>query len=317
MLYSPSARATRSLKLFGLGIGLGATGGNGTIPQPTIRPAITGITVAGDVLTVSNGTWNANPPITSYAYQWYSGLTPVGTNANTYTLQNSDVGNYILVAVTAKNAYYTTEVFTLSVGPVSASASGPQVRGTPATGSIANGTVFDLPTAQSGDYFLMVIVANTQRGNGPGTPAGWTLVASQAAGSGNSTLYAFVKAEAGSDTFVSTQSVAAAAYSSYAIENCASGYDVSATATGTSGTITAPSVTPTGLVDLLVSCFGTRGIGPTIGTPSGGITATPNITSATVTLVTGYETLVGSGATTARTASTTGTEWEGIAIAFK
>jgi len=73
----------------------------GIIPANTAVPTISGTAQQGNTLTATTGTWNNAP--TSYAYQWKSASSNVGTNQNTYVLQASDVGNQITVVVTASN----------------------------------------------------------------------------------------------------------------------------------------------------------------------------------------------------------------------
>lgn len=78
-------------------------------PSVLSYPQITGDeTGAGNVLTVSSGTWSGSPTIT---YQWercapdFSGCDPIdGATANTYTTQTADLGNVIAADVTATNA---------------------------------------------------------------------------------------------------------------------------------------------------------------------------------------------------------------------
>jgi hypothetical protein len=84
-------------------------GGTGTPPvAPIVRdvPALTGTGVTGTALTVTNGNWRAVP--TSYSYAWLSGSSPVGTDANTYTVDVADVGKSITCTVSATNAVGTT-----------------------------------------------------------------------------------------------------------------------------------------------------------------------------------------------------------------
>lgn len=71
-------------------------------PENTVAPNITGNLYIGQVLTVSNGTWNGSP--TGYNYQWYRGVTPIGTNTNTYTLVIADTNELISCVVTATNS---------------------------------------------------------------------------------------------------------------------------------------------------------------------------------------------------------------------
>lgn len=71
-------------------------------PENTVAPAVTGNPYIGQVLTTTNGTWNNSP--TSFAYQWFRGTTPIGTNSNTYTLVTADTNFIITCRVTATNA---------------------------------------------------------------------------------------------------------------------------------------------------------------------------------------------------------------------
>jgi streptogramin lyase len=76
--------------------------------ESTEAPAITGSTVVGGRLAVSNGKWAGNP--ISYAYQWEDcsattgSCTPIvgATNAN-YTPVATDVGDTLIAQVTASN----------------------------------------------------------------------------------------------------------------------------------------------------------------------------------------------------------------------
>jgi hypothetical protein len=64
------------------------------------------MSAAGNVLTVSDGTWTGSP--TSFAYQWFRcnpGCTEIaGETANTYTTREADLGRKLAAAVTATNA---------------------------------------------------------------------------------------------------------------------------------------------------------------------------------------------------------------------
>ena len=71
-------------------------------PVNTVAPAITGTNAVGNVLTCSTGTWTSDTGIIPpYSYQWYRGVTPIGTNASTYTLVTADAGETITCVVTA------------------------------------------------------------------------------------------------------------------------------------------------------------------------------------------------------------------------
>jgi hypothetical protein len=124
--------------------GSGAAGGSGivivrfaTVPANTVLPVITGTLQTEDELTVTNGTWSGAP--TSYSIRWKRSSTLGGTYTtigsaitSSYTLQDSDVGDYFLVEVTATNVNGSgTPVESNPVGPVTDIATNP----TPTLGS--------------------------------------------------------------------------------------------------------------------------------------------------------------------------------------
>ena len=100
-------------------------------PVNTAAPSISGTTTYGQVLTVTNGSWNNSP--TSYSYQWSRAATSGGSYTNisgaissTYSLIAADVGQYLKATVTATNAggsASSTSLATAQIGSGSASAS--------------------------------------------------------------------------------------------------------------------------------------------------------------------------------------------------
>ncbi len=78
-----------------------------TAPENTSEPTVARYANEGETLTVGNGTWTGTEPIT-YTYQWqrcYFECTEIsGATSATYTVGEADVGNYLIVAVTATNA---------------------------------------------------------------------------------------------------------------------------------------------------------------------------------------------------------------------
>ncbi|QWT24834.1 hypothetical protein KPL76_05590 [Subtercola sp. PAMC28395] len=65
----------------------------------SVKPAITGTTTVGSLLTAVPGTWG--PGTVKLAYQWYHGDTPIiGATASTYTLAASDQHFAMSVSVT-------------------------------------------------------------------------------------------------------------------------------------------------------------------------------------------------------------------------
>jgi len=121
-------------------------------PVDSTAPGISGTAQQGDTLTVTSGVWINNP--TAYSYVWRglhgSGTgcaTISGATASTYTLQDSDVGNYVSVTVTASNTGGHTSVSTASVGlvlpPPPANTQLPVITGTAEQGdilSVSNGS---------------------------------------------------------------------------------------------------------------------------------------------------------------------------------
>jgi streptogramin lyase len=96
---------------------------NGKRPSMSEQPKLTGTLGVGVKLKVSNGAWS-NTPV-SFAYQWKdcngSGAeckAISGASNPNYTLQESDVGHTIKVAVLATNTGGTTTVETYASPPV-------------------------------------------------------------------------------------------------------------------------------------------------------------------------------------------------------
>jgi hypothetical protein len=71
-------------------------------PTNATAPVVSGSTVAGSVLTTTNGTWNNSP--VSFTYQWQSNTVNIpGATGTTYTSVTGDIGNAIRCVVTAIN----------------------------------------------------------------------------------------------------------------------------------------------------------------------------------------------------------------------
>ena len=114
-------------------------------PVTTSPPTIDGTPIIGKTLTAGNGLWRNSP--TSFTYQWMR-CDAKGNNCNkisgavdkTYVLGDKDVGDTILVLVTAKNSdgsqtanSHPTDVVTRAIAPKSETP--PTISGKPVTGA--------------------------------------------------------------------------------------------------------------------------------------------------------------------------------------
>jgi Bacterial Ig-like domain (group 3) len=130
-------------------------------PADTVAPGISGTAQQGDTLTAGTGIWNNGP--TGYTYAWQdctgqgTGCSAIaGATSITYTLQASDVGEYVSVTVTASNSGGSTPVTSASLGPVlppaPANTQAPAITGTAEQGDtlrVSNGTWNNSPTQYS------------------------------------------------------------------------------------------------------------------------------------------------------------------------
>ena len=87
-------------------------------PVNTVRPALTGTAQVGSMLTSTTGTWtNA----TTYAREWTRDGSPIaGATGATYLLAAADVGEMIVVNVTATGPGGEASMDSLPVGPIAA-----------------------------------------------------------------------------------------------------------------------------------------------------------------------------------------------------
>jgi uncharacterized protein YdaL len=84
-------------------------------PVVTTAPIVSGTAAIGQVLTTTNGTWEAQPAVTAYAYRWLrcdaagNACVPItGATAAAYTVQVADGGRTLRSEVSATNAVGTT-----------------------------------------------------------------------------------------------------------------------------------------------------------------------------------------------------------------
>ena len=100
------------------------TAGSNTITLPsyapvnTVLPVVSGTAVVGQTLSTTNGTWTNSP--STFAYQWFRGATPIGTNSANYTLVQADAGNTsnITCRVTATNSAGSTNATSNTIAQI-------------------------------------------------------------------------------------------------------------------------------------------------------------------------------------------------------
>jgi hypothetical protein len=124
----------------GLDVGIrssagGPPTGGGSAPVNLAAPSLTGTATQGQTLTTTDGTWTVTgyvPTVTTY--QWFdcptstfsaASCTPIqpqtapnNANGPTYTLQSSDVGDYVFSEVTVTNANGQVNAISNARGPV-------------------------------------------------------------------------------------------------------------------------------------------------------------------------------------------------------
>jgi hypothetical protein len=124
----------------GLDVGIrssagGPPSGGGSAPVNEVAPALSGSPVQGRTLSTTDGTWTITGDVpTVTTYQWYDCPTsrfsapsckpiqphtyPASANGPAYTLQASDVGDYVFSEVTATNANGQVNATSAAMGPV-------------------------------------------------------------------------------------------------------------------------------------------------------------------------------------------------------
>jgi hypothetical protein len=97
---------------------------NGT--ANTVKPAVSGSSIVGDTLTVSNGSWT--PPPSSYTRQWQRCATDAtacvnisGATGQTYGVRSADVGHRLRALVTAHSSGGATTVMSNASATVTSS----------------------------------------------------------------------------------------------------------------------------------------------------------------------------------------------------
>lgn len=144
-------------------ISLGSFYGTSNVVAPvnTAAPTLSGNSVTGQVITTTNGSWNnitgTNTAVASY--QWKrGGSTNIGTNTNTYTLVDADLGYDVTCVVTYTNA----------AGAVSATTSNKAFSNGPLTSTSGSQAI------AAGDYYMSLSLL-AQAGEAGG-PAYWQFI---------------------------------------------------------------------------------------------------------------------------------------------
>jgi hypothetical protein len=121
-------------------------GSGAEAPENVLAPEVVGLTVTGQMLTATEGTWTGTEPI-KYAYQWElcnssggSCEELVGATESKYTIPSGEVEDTLRVIVTAGNAggeaSKTSEASTEILGLKPTSTEAPSVTGTATAGQI-------------------------------------------------------------------------------------------------------------------------------------------------------------------------------------
>ena len=99
-----------------------------SIPANNAQPQISGSSLVGSILTLTNaGTWNGYPAPTLY-YQWYRGNNPLSAEISTsYTIVTADVGQPIRCFVTGTNAIGYATAISNSITPTNPPSSPPGI----------------------------------------------------------------------------------------------------------------------------------------------------------------------------------------------
>jgi hypothetical protein len=138
-----------------------------------VAPAVSGTTIQGSTLSVTNGTW-LNSPV-SYAYQWKRNGTAIsGATSSTYVLVGADVSDNISCDVTATNTGGSNTALSNSVGPISATPtlSAPVLTKTSSAGT--NPPTWDATMAdlQDGDTIELYYTEDGTTPTATGSPQG-------------------------------------------------------------------------------------------------------------------------------------------------
>lgn len=157
------------MRLSGRGIGL-AVGRRGVAvplaaPANTVAPVLSGTAQAGELLSVTDGTWTGNPAPT-YTYQWQrdtgGGYANIGgETANTFLLTATDVGATIRCVVTGTNSQGSASANSNATATVVAASglTAPDVTVTSAAGAVPEVDI-GLKSDHAAGFYLDIQRAN-------------------------------------------------------------------------------------------------------------------------------------------------------------
>lgn len=101
-----------------------AAAGGASAPTNAVAPSITGSPTVGSTLVANAGSWNGTPT-PSTTGEWDRSSNPstgaytlLQSTATNYIVTAADLGKYITVLITAKNASGTATARSTSVGPI-------------------------------------------------------------------------------------------------------------------------------------------------------------------------------------------------------
>lgn len=133
-----------------------------TAPTNSVLPVISSSSpVVGTPETTTNGTWTGSP---TFAYQWQSAGSNVGTNSSSYTPVIGDIGNTLTVVVTATNGSGSTPATSSATSVVTSSGGGGAVAFSLPTGDTMK---FMATSANGGSDSNDGLAATVGGGHGP------------------------------------------------------------------------------------------------------------------------------------------------------
>ncbi len=141
-----------------------------TSPINTVPPVVSGSTTPGSTLSVTNGTWAGNSPIT-YTYQWvHAPLGNIsGATSSTYTVLSADIDQRILCLVTGTNGSGNSSASSNVTATIQAGVPGAPTIGTATATGETTATVSFTAPASNGGATITTYTATSSPGNITGT----------------------------------------------------------------------------------------------------------------------------------------------------